>query len=371
MKNTLEMNKYIHYTLLQCSVILFVSIQVSGQGFEENLYNLQSADLITEVGGDTFLINSSLNQFHLIGRHGEVLENILHSNNEHPDDIYVGEDLLDMAPYPMGNGDIAFFTRKVIDESLGKSDILYFNYRDADSKTFTVQTTLFLPEQLPGISDAGRISVIDYTFLDNHFYCAGLFNTTAGETYPALIKIDLDGEIVWAKTYLLSYSINGEISRIRAIETTDDDRVLLALEYADYEYYHLEVDQDGVEVGGSYFPLADDLSVLQDASKTAYMIQPDGGLIIVGLATSEHDLFVFDANANLVFSRDWIFGAVDVTQLYRIIRQVDGGFIVYRENWVPVAGNRGSITISKIDLAGNNVWVKNYFPDHRTAIFRF
>jgi len=356
----------LYYILLAFFLIGSIPPALLAQGFEENLYELQSADLVTEVGGDTFLINSSLNQFQLIGRHGEVLENILHSNNEHPDDTYVGEELLDLNPYPMPNGDIAFFAYKQIDASLGQSDVLYFNYRDGNSKSFTVQTTIFLPESLNGISDPGYTKIKGYTFLNGHFYFSGIFHTVAGETYPVLMKVNLDGELVWANTYLLSYSANGAISRLRAIETTEEGRVLLAIEYADFEYYHLEVDEDGQEAGGAYFPLMDELSGLEDAAKTAYWIQPDGGLIIVGNATEAggDDLYVFDGSAALTFSRPWFMGPVNQNELYRVIRQVDGGFLVYRQGWEPVEGNTESITISKVDLAGDLVWIKTYVPRH-------
>ena len=114
-----------------------------------------------------------LNHFHLIGRHGEVLENILHTNNNHPADIHIGETILDLHPYPLSNGDFVFFSRKVLKENLQKSDVLYFNYRDGASKTFTVQTTIFLPETLAGIDNPGYISINDYTFLNDHFYFSG------------------------------------------------------------------------------------------------------------------------------------------------------------------------------------------------------
>jgi hypothetical protein len=191
--------RLIKFSLL---ILLLISLNITliGQGFERNLYDLQSADLITELNNDQFLINSSLNQFQLIGQHGEVLENILHNNNIHPDDTSVGENLLDMHPYPLVNGDIVFFSRKIINPSLGKSDVLYFNYRDENSKEFTVQTTVFLPESLTGIADPGYTSIVDYTFLNDHFYFSGVFHTELGEQYPVLMKINLSGELVWAKT---------------------------------------------------------------------------------------------------------------------------------------------------------------------------
>ncbi|MCG8331358.1 MAG: T9SS type A sorting domain-containing protein [Chitinophagales bacterium] len=364
------MMRYIPIILLSFFLMLGLVVHLQGQGFERNLYDIQSADLITEVEGDTFLINSSLNQFHLIGKHGEVLEDILHTNNQHPDDVYVGETLVDMHPYPLPNGDIAFFARKTIDTSLAKSDVLYFNYREGSSKTFTVQKTLFLPESLAEINESGYTRLVDYTFLNDHFYFAGLFHTTVGDIYPVLMKISLTGELLWSKTYLLSYSANGEISRIKAIDTIGSNRILLALEYADFEYYHLEIDEDGGQAGGSYFPLTDELSILEDASKIAYWIQADGGLIIAGrsIDAGDDDLFVFDANADLVFARPWFLGVVDVTEYYRVIRQVEGGFIVYRQDWVPAGPNRESLTISKVDLAGDLIWQKTYVPSNVPAI---
>jgi uncharacterized repeat protein (TIGR01451 family) len=362
--------KTLHFLILSSFLIAGVFTSLSGQGYEQNLYNLQSASLITEVEEDTVLINSALNHFHLIGRHGEVLENILHTNNNHPDDIHIGESLLDMHPYPMPNGDIVFFSRKVLKESLHKSDVLYFNYRDGASKIFTVQTTIFLPDTLAGIDNPGQVDIDKYTFLNDHFYFSGIFHTIIGERYPVVMKVNLAGELVWTKPYLLSYSANGEISRLKTIETTSTARVLVGLEYADFEYYHLEIDEDGLEVGGSYFPLDDDLSGLQDVNKVAYMIQADGGLIIVGRPIDAGDdaLFVFNANAELVFARPWFMGLVDANELYRAIRQVDGGFLVYYQGWQPVEGNTQSLTISKVDLAGDLVWVKTYVPDYFLSI---
>ena len=360
----------LHFLILSFFLIAGILTSLSGQGYEQNLYNLQSAGLITEVEGDTVLINSALNHFHLIGRHGEILENILHTNNNHPDDIHIGETLLDMHPYPMSNGDIVFLSRKILKPSLYKSDVLYFNYRDGASKAFPVQTTIFLPETLVGIDNPGQISIDHYTFLNDHFYFSGIFHTIIGESFPVVMKINLAGELVWTKPYLLSYSTDGQISRLKTIETTSTARVLVGLEYADFEYYHLEIDEDGLEVGGSYFPLADDLSGLQDANKVAYMIQPDGGVIIVGRPIDAGDdaLFLFNANAELIFSRPWFIGLVNMNELYQVIRQVDGGFLVYYQGWQPVEGNTESLTISKVDLAGDLVWMKTYVPGHFLSI---
>jgi uncharacterized repeat protein (TIGR01451 family) len=364
------MRNLTHQIILTLLPLLAVALQLQGQGYERHLYGLQSASLITETGGDTLLINSALNHFHLIGKHGEVLESILHTNHQHPDDTQVGQELLDMHPYPMPNGDIVFFSRKILDPALGKSDILYFNYRSGSSKTFTTQTTLFLPSSLPELVEPGFTSLADYTFLNGHFYFSGRFQTTSGATYPVLMKINLNGELVWSKTYLLPYSTDGEISRLRAIDTTDNGRVLIALEYDDYEYYHLEVDEDGLETGGTYFPLGNDLSEIEDPAKTAYWIQPDGGLAIVGYSSAAgHEIYIFDADGTLAFSRSWLLGPVNVTEIHKRIHQVEGGFLVYRQNWEPVEGNTESITISKVNLEGDElVWIRTYVPRHYPSI---
>ena len=67
------------------------------------------------------------------------------------------------------------------------------------------------------------------------------------------------------------------------------------------------------------------------------------------------DVFVINANAELVYSRPWFFGVVQIPELYRIIRQVDGGFLVYQQDWIPAGPNQESLTISKVSLEGEVV----------------
>lgn len=52
----------------------------------------------------------------------------------------------------------------------------------------------------------------------------------------------------------------------------DDGCVLLVIEYVDFEYYYLEVDEDGNEVGGFYFLFFVELLGLEDVSKFGYWI---------------------------------------------------------------------------------------------------
>ncbi len=357
--------RYFFCVLLTLSMLFSTNTYLKAQGFERNLYDLQSADLITEVGGDTFLIKSGLNQFNLIGRHGEIIEDIFHNNNQHPNDTEIGEALLDFNPYPLNNEDIVFLSHKVIASSTGKSDVLYFNYREGISKDFTIQTTIFLPESISGISAPGYTRLDEYTFLNGHFYFSATFHTLTGEAYPLLVKVNLSGQLVWAKPYLLTFSASGAISRLKAIQTTGDGRVLLAMEYADFEYYHLEVDEDGNEAGGTYFPLSVELSGLEDASKLGYWVQEDGGLIILGkpVQAGSEAWFEFDASGVLEHAFAWPW-ALDWDNIRERVKPAEGGFIAYYQTSFPWENNIKEQWIYKVNYAGERTWQQIYVPKY-------
>lgn len=109
-----------------------------------------------------------------------------------------------------------------------------------------------------------------------------------------------------------------------------DGCVLLVMEYVDFEYYYLEVDEDGNEVGGIYFLFFVELLGLEDVSKFGYWVQEDGGFIILGklVQVGLEVWFEFDVSGVLEYVFVWLW-ALDWDNIREWVKLVEGGFIVY------------------------------------------
>lgn len=355
---------YLRFFLVMLTLGLAVCLLA--QGFERNLPELKQAQLITDLGEGQIMVNTSLNHFHIFDEIGRLTGDILHTNNRHPNDSEIGESLIDLSPRPLLNGDIVFLARKRIREELAQSDILYFNYYDEETEQFTIQTTIFLPAVVTGISVTGYNQFASYTFHNGHFYIASIFHATTGERYPTLSKVNLQGQLLWTQAYVLPY---GDVARVKTIEPTAGGDLLFGLEYADFEYYNLQVGEAGQEIDGQYLPLFTTITNL-DPNYVAYFVQPDGGLMLFGDSPNNQGdtYYSFNAEGQLLWSRIGHIVALKQAEIHQI-RATGDGFILTKVAPLNLDQDRPGIIIMKVDFDGELLWWKNYIPDYITNIY--
>ena len=167
-----------------------------------------------------------------------------------------------------------------------------------------------------------------------------------------IIKLDLDGNIIWQKTYDSFW--NDVITSIK--QTNDQGYIAVGIIQGEYAYTTsyciLRLNASGDIIWSKYL----DGSGYDDA----YSVQQtnDGNFIIAGIGSGGNFWIVkMDQSANILWERT--YGGAGIDYAYSIQQTTDNGYIIAGETSSYGAGSSDAWVI-KIDSSGNIVWQKTY-----------
>ena len=221
----------------------------------------------------------------------------------------------------------------------------------------------------------GEADTLFYSLIqvgEDEFVVLGTIAASTGRhpTNFYLVKIDGAGNPIWSRTY------GGPgMDDARMVRQTSDGGFILAGDRADdfptsgqYEnnLILIKTDAEGNEVWSHTY--GD--SILYMAWGVAET--PDGGFVVAGWEARNHehrDVFAIktDASGEMEWSRSWALAS----------RERNGGFdmILTRDGYIVIAGvqamNQGPrrAAVVKVDLLGNEVWVRAYADQGMGAEF--
>jgi hypothetical protein len=192
---------------------------------------------------------------------------------------------------------------------------------------------------------------------DGGFIIAGYTYSDLSRSYDIyLIKADLNGNIIWEKTfggtnedrgYYVQETSGGGFFIVGSIDSTiagNNDVYLIRTDASGDKIWEKIYRESGVEFGYS-------------GQQTT-----DGGFIVSGTKltpTNNFDVYLIktDAEGNKVWEKT--LGGNTTDGARSIQQTVDGGFIVVGETWSSGAGG-SDVYVIKADALGNKVWEKTF-----------
>jgi hypothetical protein len=192
---------------------------------------------------------------------------------------------------------------------------------------------------------------------DGGYIVAGETNSFSASYYSDafLVKIDTNGNIIWAKTYRGTYW-----DKAYSVQQTSDGGYIVAGETNSFgagydDIFLIKTDASGnLQWAKTYGGTDDD---------KAYSVQQtsDGGYIVAGWTRSfgAYDIFLIktDADGNIIWAKT--YGGIYWDKAYSVQQTSDGGYIVAGYTGSFGAGS-ADIFLIKTDANGNIIWAKTY-----------
>jgi len=202
-----------------------------------------------------------------------------------------------------------------------------------------------------------EISLVAFPAPSGGIYFLGATTSAGlGVADPSLMKLDDDGQVLWARTIgEIYYDVAG------AMTLATDGGLVCAGSTKSFngntldDLYFFKVDSLGDLVWSKTFS-AGDLDVASAVLRTA-----DGGYAITGftrIAAVNHVLLIrTDANGDTLFTR--IYGGADSNQGVEFLETADGGFVIIGKTFTQSLGE-SDILMLRTDAAGDLVWAKSF-----------
>jgi len=196
---------------------------------------------------------------------------------------------------------------------------------------------------------------------DGGLAVAGYTGSFGNDKQVYLLKTDLDGNLLWQKTFGSSSTFYG----YNIVETKDGGLVVAASKYS--QIYLLKTDSNGnllweEILGGSIFGEID-----RNVVETT-----DGGLVVTGYAVSSENtqqvyLVKTDSDGTVLWEKN--FGGTNCEYGYSVVETSDSGLVVtgYTESF----GNDRQVYLLKTDSNGDFLWEKNfggYYEDYGCSV---
>ena len=202
-----------------------------------------------------------------------------------------------------------------------------------------------------------EISLVAFPAPSGGIYFLGATTSAGlGVADPSLMKLDDDGQVLWARTIgEVYYDVAG------AMTLATDGGLVCAGSTKSFngntldDLYFFKVDSLGDMVWSKTFS-AGDLDVASAVLRTA-----DGGYAITGftrIGGVNHILLIrTDVNGDTLFTR--IYGGTDSNQGVEFFETTDGGFVITGKTFTQSIGE-SDILLMRTDAAGNILWTKSF-----------
>jgi hypothetical protein len=206
-----------------------------------------------------------------------------------------------------------------------------------------------------GGTDVDGASSVQQTSDGGYIVGGGTYSFGAGSADIFLIKTDVNGNIIWAKTYG-----GTDYDWATSVRQTYDGGYIVAGvtgSFGSWDIFLIKTDANGnlswaKTYGGTY---GEGASSVQQTS--------DGGYIVAGITWSfgagDYDIFLIktDANGNIIWAKT--YGGTSDDWAYFVQQTSDGGYIVAGWTLSFGAGN-SDIFLIKMDANGSITWTKTY-----------
>jgi hypothetical protein len=186
--------------------------------------------------------------------------------------------------------------------------------------------------------------------------------TVAGSDSRALLSLNPDGTVAWARRYLgpvdfYDDTLNPELMPSRVLPLGDGSMLVIA-----HPYTLMALEADGTLIWSKQF----DLTYLDATMRlTDVAPAPDGGFFVGGTTGDSRSypelvdawLMRFDQKGDLTWSRRW--GTAADGETLRSLTAFEGGVVAGGATWIDAESGWRAWTV-RFDADGNVVWSKGY-----------
>lgn len=199
---------------------------------------------------------------------------------------------------------------------------------------------------------------------DSSFIIAGwTMNFGAGEEDVYLIKINVEGELLWSKTFGRTKIDKG----FSVSETTDGGYIIAgysqSLDPSGYDVYLIKTDVNGDSLWTK--------TIRSTGYDFSYSVKQtsDGGYIIAGSSSFQSYLIKTDENGNIIWTKTY---GGEYFYLSAFVEQTsDGGYIMGGKNYYfgDELTDFNLAFLIKTNSEGDTLWTRTYEGTHDQAIF--
>jgi len=184
---------------------------------------------------------------------------------------------------------------------------------------------------------------------DGGYLISGYIDVSKCEENIYLVKVDANGDSVWAKDYAF-----GDFDRGYSIKRIPDGGYIIT-GIAHYDTYLMKIDEYGDTlwvkfIGGAPSDWGNSVELTSDR-----------GFIVAGtmFRNYHHDMYVVKTDSIGEVQWTKYYGGSDDDQAYSIQQTSDGGYVITGYT-LSYGSGRGDIYLVKIDADGDTIWTRTY-----------